>query len=111
MLTHKFGVDGTAMAMSLTVLVGTVFALRRSTRFVDVPWTRSLAPPLLAAAATTALRMAADSFIGTFPGLPALAIGSTLFLFAYASTLLALERRTLLNELATLISVLRKDGS
>ena len=51
LLTSSLGVEGTALSMNLAALVGTVLALRRSGRYAEVPWMRSFAPPLLAAAA------------------------------------------------------------
>ena len=109
LLTREFAIAGTAMAMNLTALVGTVLALRRCTRYVDVPWIRSIAPPLLAAAAATALRFTADSSIEGFPDLPALVLGVAIFAFAYGASLVALEGGTLLNELRTLREVFRND--
>ena len=96
--------------MNLTALVGTVLALRRCTRYVDVPWIRSFAPPLLAAAVAAALRFTADSFIDSLPSLAALVLGIAIFVFAYAAALLALERRILLDELRTLREAFRNDG-
>ena len=110
LLTRSFGIGGTAVAMSLTSLIGTVLALRRSTRYVDVPWIRSFVPPLLAGGVAAALRFTADSFIDSLPSFPALVLGIAIFVFAYAAALLALERRTLLDELRTLREAFRNDG-
>ena len=107
-LTHTQGIEGTAMAMNLAALVGTVLALRRSSRYAEVPWVRSFAPPLLAAAAAGALRLWAAPFIEGFTELVALVLGAGLFGLAYGAALLALERRTLLNELRTLWSVFKE---
>lgn len=111
LLTRSFGIGGTAAAMSLTALIGTVLALRRSSRFVDVPWVRSFAPPLAAAALAAVLRFTAGSFIESLPGLAALVLGIAIFSFAYGAALLALEGRTLLDELRTLRGVFKKDGA
>ena len=108
-LTHTQGIEGTAMAMNLAALVGTVLALRRGRRYAEVPWIRSFAPPLLAAAAAAALRLWAAPFMEGFPELAALFLGGALFGLTYGAALLGLERRTLLNELRTLRQVLRKD--
>ncbi len=108
-LTHTQGIEGTAMAMNLAALVGTVLALRHSRRYAEVPWIRSFAPPLLAAAAAAALRLWAGPFIEGFPATAALILGAALFGLAYGAALLSLERRTLLNELRTLRQVLGKE--
>ena len=110
-LTWALAIKGTAMAMSLTALTGMFLALRRSNRFVDVPWVRSFAPPLLAAATTAAVRLAADPFIDALPSLPALVLGIAVFVFFYCAFLLALERRTLPNELRTFRAALRNEES
>ena len=111
LLTRDMGIEGTALAMNLAALVGTVLALRRSSRYAEVPWVRSFAPPLLAAAAAAALRLWAAPLIKEFPELVALILGAALFGLAYGAALLGLERRTLLNELRTLRRVLRKEDS
>ena len=97
--------------MNLAALVGTVLALRRSRRYAEVPWVRSFAPPLLAAAAAAALRLWVTPLIEEFPELVALILGAALFGLAYGAALLGLERRTLLHELRTLRRVLRKEDS
>ena len=109
LLTRALGIEGTALAMNLTALVGTVLALRRCTRYVDVPWIRSFVPPLIAAALAGVFRLAADSFIDTLPGLAALVLGIAIFVFTYGAALLALERRTLLVEIRMLREVFKKE--
>ncbi len=111
LLTHSLGIEGAALAMNLAALVGTVLALRRSGRYAEVPWVRSFAPPLLAAAAAGALRLWAEPLIEGLADPVALVLGAALFGLAYGAALLGLERRTLLNELRTLRQVLRKEDS
>ena len=102
LLTGRMGIEGTALAVNLAALVGTVLALRHSRRHAEVPWFRSFAPPMLAAAAAAALRLWASPFIDGFPDPAALVLGTALFGLAYGATLLGLERRTLVRELRTL---------
>ena len=111
LLTRSLGIEGAALAVNLAALVGTVLALRRSGRYAEVPWVRSFAPPLLAAAAAAALRLWAGPWIEGLPELAALILGTALFGLAYGAALLGLERRALLNELHTLWRVLRKEES
>ena len=111
LFTLGMGIEGTALAMNLAALVGMVLALRRSGRYADVPWTRSFAPPLLAAAAAGALRLWATPLIEGFPEPAALVLGAGLFGLAYGTALLGLERHTLPNELRTLVQVLGKKQS
>ena len=111
LLTRSLGVEGTALSMSLAALVGTVLALRRSGRYAEVPWVRSFALPLLAAAAAAALRLWAGPYMEGLPDLLALVLGAAIFGTAYSAALLGLERRTLPNELRTLWRMLRKEES
>ena len=109
LLTRSLGIEGTALSMNLALLVGTVLALRRSSRYAEVPWIRSFAPPLLAAAAAAALRLWAAPFIDGFTEPLAFVLGTALFGLAYGAALLGLERETLLNELRTLRQVLKRE--
>ena len=102
LLTRSHAIEGTAMAMNLAALAGTVVALHRSARFVDVPWVRSMTPPLLAAAVATSARLVASDLINGFSTPVALVLGAAFFVFFYAVALLGMERRTLLNEMRTL---------
>ena len=110
LLTSTFAIEGTAMAMNLTALVGTILALRRCTRYVEVPWVRSFAPPLLAAAAAAGARLGAAPFIDSLPAPAALVLGVVLFGLSYGVALLIMEGRTLLNELRTLRKVLSQNN-
>ena len=107
LLTRSHAIEGTAMAMNLAALVGTILALHRSARFVEVPWLRSIAPPLLAAGAASAARLAAGPLIEGFSTPVAFILGVVMFLSFYGVALLAMERGTLLNELRTLVQVFR----
>ncbi len=110
LLTRDFAIEGTAMAMNLAALAGTVVALHRSARFVEVPWLRSIAPPLLAAGVATGARLAAGPLIEDFPTAVAFLLGAGIFVCSYAVALLALEGRGLLKELRTLRQVFGKDS-
>ena len=109
LLTGAYAIEGTALAMNMTALVGTILALRRCARYVEVPWIRSFAPPLLAAAAAAGARLAAAPFIDNFPAPAALVLGVVLFVVSYGLALLAMEGGTLLNELRTLRQVLGRN--
>ena len=98
------------MAMNLAALAGTLAALYRSARFVEVPWLRSLAPPLVAAAAAAGVRVAAGPLIEGLPTAAALVLGAGIFVLSYGIALLCMEGRGLLNELRTLRQVFGKSG-
>ena len=110
LLTGSHAIEGTAMAMNLAALAGTLAALYRSARFVDVPWLRSLAPPLVAAAAAAGVRVAAGPLIEGLPTAAALVLGAGVFVLSYGIALLCMEGRGLLNELRTLRQVFGKSG-
>ncbi len=108
LLTRSHAIEGTAMAMNLAALAGTVVALHRSARFVDVPWVRSMTPPLLAASVAAGARLLAGDFIGGLSTPVGLVLGGALFVLCYAIALLGMERRTLPNEVMTLRQVFKK---
>ena len=110
LLTRSHAIEGTAMAMNLAALMGTVAALHRSARFVEVPWLRSLAPPLVAAGAAAGARLAAAPLIEGLPTAAALVLGAGLFVCSYGVALFCMEGRGLLKEMRTLGRVFRKDA-
>ncbi|MDP6776742.1 MAG: polysaccharide biosynthesis C-terminal domain-containing protein, partial [Candidatus Latescibacteria bacterium] len=101
LLTRSLGVKGTALSMDVMAAVGIVLALRCASRYVDVPWIRSLAPPLLSAAAALVLRLTLSGPLARLPDLVGLLAGGAVFLVLYGAALLAMERRTLLDEFRT----------
>ena len=109
LFTGAFSITGTALAMNLTALIGTLLALRRSSRYAKVPWISTFAPPLTAAAVAAGSRLFASPMIAGLSTPAALVLGISLFVFTYSAALLALERRTLMMELRTLVEAFRKD--
>ena len=107
LLTRDFAIEGTAMAMNLAALAGTVVALHRSARHVEVPWVRSIAPPLLAAGVAAGARLAAGPLIEGFPTAVAFVLGAGIFVCSYGVALLAFEGRGLIEELRTFRGILR----
>ena len=108
LLTRSHAIEGAAMAMNLAALVGTLVALHRSARFVEVPWLRSMSPPLVAAGAACAARLAAGPLLEGFPTAIVLLLGAGLFVCSYGIALLCMEGRGLLNEMRTLGRIFRK---
>ena len=101
-LIQRLGIEGMALVVGVMAAIGTVMALIRTGRYADVPALGTFGPALLAAAAATAVRMALAGALGELPTLAALPLGMAIFAIAYAAVLFAVERRALLNELATL---------
>ena len=108
LLTHSHAIEGTAMAMNLAAMAGTVVALHRSARFVEVPWVRSIAPPLLSTGAASAVRLAVGPLLEGFPTAVAFVLGAGLFVLSYGVALLCMEGRGLLNEVRTLRGALAR---
>ena len=102
LLTRSHAIEGTAMAMNLAALLGTLVALYRSSRFVDVPWVRSIAPPMFSAGVAAAARLAAGPLIDGFSTPVGIVLGSALFVLSYVLALLAMEGRSLLNQVRNL---------
>lgn len=97
-LTGRFGPEGAAMSMGLMALVGIVLAFRAASRHVDIPWYRAFVPPLLAAGAAFAVRLAFADFVGSLPTLLSLIAGAILICSTYGLGLLVLEGRELREE-------------
>ena len=108
LLARSHGLEGVAIGMNGVALVGIALAFGRVARFVDVPWARTLAPPLLAGVAGFGLRLGAEEVIAPLPDLPAVVAGVACFGLGYALVLFALERDSLMAEFRTLVAVLRK---
>ena len=109
-LALRFGVEGAAISMSTAALIGIVIALRSCVHYVDVPWTKTLAPPLLAGGAAIGVRMLTYKFTDSFSLLAGGLTGGTILLMSYGIVLLALERGQLLSELKTLYIAVRTGG-
>ena len=111
LLTRSHAIEGTAIAVNLAALTGTLVALHRSARVVHVPWLRSMAPPLLAAALAAAVRLAGSNLISGFSPPASIAVGAGVFVFSYGVALLGLERHSLLDEFRTLRERLSRGNS
>lgn len=111
LLARNMGIVGIAISMNTMALIGLVFALNLARNYVDVPIVKTFAPPLIAAATGIGLHFAATGWLNTLPTLPAFIAGSALFAIAYALGLLIVERKTLLNEVETIIKTIRPTPS
>ena len=108
LLTKALEITGTALAMNLTAIVGTIWAMNRTTRYVNVPWFRTLAPPLLAGLVATGFRFAAGWLMEDLAPTVSFFLGILFFLLNYGTALLILEGRGLISELKTLWSEITK---
>jgi O-antigen/teichoic acid export membrane protein len=109
-LALRFGVEGAALSMSVAASVAIIVALRSCSAHVDVPWLKTLGPPVLAGGTALSIRILIlpltevhSPIVGTIAG------GCTLLL-TYGIVLLLLERRTLINEMKTLYTAIRTGG-
>jgi O-antigen/teichoic acid export membrane protein len=109
LLADAHGIEGVAMGMNLVALIGATLGLRRIRRYVDVPWARTLAPPLLAGAAAAAIRLYAEGWIGALPEMLAMFVGGACFTICYVAFLLTLEGRALIAEYRTMVSIMRNE--
>ena len=96
--------------MSTAALIGIVIALRSCVHYVDVPWMKTLAPPLLAGGAAIGARILSYKITDSFSPLGGGLAGGTILLMSYGIVLLALERGQLLSELKTLYIAVRTGG-
>ena len=107
LLTSRLGIEGTALSMDLMALIGLVLALYFIRRYVDLPLASTFVPPLVAGCVGGVARLGVADAAARLPLPLAVITGGAIFSLAYAATLLALERRALLDELRTVWTALR----
>ena len=106
-LAHHMDETGIAISMNAMAIVGLIFALILVRAYVDLPIAKTLAPPLIAAATGTGLHFASAEWLNTLPIPIGVLAGSAIFTTGYAMGLLIIERKTLIDEIKTVIRTIR----
>ncbi|MCY3870422.1 MAG: oligosaccharide flippase family protein, partial [Gemmatimonadetes bacterium] len=109
-LAHHMEAIGIAISMNAIAIVGFIFALILVRAHVDLPIAKTFAPPLIAAAIGTGMHFASAEWLNTLPIPIGVLAGSAIFTTGYGSGLLIVERKTLIDEIKTVIRTI-KPGS
>ena len=106
-LAHHMDAIGIAISMNAIAIVGLILALILVRRYVDLPIAKTYAPPLIAAAIGTGMHFALAEWLNTLPILIGVLAGSAIFTTGYAIGLLLVERKTLIDEIKTVIRTIK----
>ena len=106
-LAHHMGAIGIAISMNAIAIVGLILALILVRTHVDIPIAKTFAPPLIAAAIGTGMHFAFAEWLNTLPIPVGVLTGSAIFITGYGSGLLIVERKTLIDEIKTVIRAIR----
>ena len=106
-LAHYLDAIGIAISMNAIAIVGLILALILVRAYVDIPIAKTFAPPLIAAAIGTGMHFAFAEWLNTLPILMGVFAGSAIFTLSYSIGLLLVERKTLIDEIKTVIRTIK----
>ena len=106
-LAHHLDAIGIAISMNAIAIVGLILALILVRAYVDIPIAKTFAPPLIAAAIGTGMHFACAEWLNTLPILMGVLAGSAIFTLSYSIGLLLVERKTLIDEIKTVIRTIK----
>ena len=106
-LAHHLDAIGIAISMNAIAIVGLILALILVRTYVDIPIAKTFAPPLIAAAIGTGMHFACAEWLNTLPIPIGVLAGSAIFTTGYGSGLLIVERKTLIDEIKTVIRTVK----
>ena len=106
-LAHHLDAIGIAISMNAIAIVGLILALILVRTYVDIPIAKTFAPPLIAAAIGTGMHFACAEWLNTLPILMGVFAGSAIFTLSYSIGLLLVERKTLIDEIKTVIRTIK----
>ena len=107
LLTQIWGVRGTALGMDVMAGLGLLLATRAASRHVDISWTKTLVPPLVAVATAVVIRVQLSTIIGDFSMVISVLVGTIVLSLVYVGILLLLERAVLLDDLRSFMDAYR----
>ena len=106
-LAHHMEAIGIAISMNAIAIVGLILALILVRAYVDFPIAKTFAPPLIAAAIGTGMHFACAEWLNTLPILMGVLAGSAIFTLSYSIGLLLVERKTLIDEIKTVMRTVK----
>ena len=107
LLAHHMEAIGIAISMNAIAIIGLIFALILVRTYVDLPIAKIFAPPLIAAAIGTGLHFVLAEWLNTLPIMMGVLAGSAIFATGYGAGLLIVERKTLIDEIKTVIRTIK----
>ena len=87
--------------------LGLLLATRAASRHVDISWTKTLLPPLVAVSTAVVIRVQLSTIIGDFPMVISVLAGTIVLSLVYVGILLVLERAALLDDLKSFMDAYR----
>ena len=106
-LAHHMGATGIAISMNAIAIIGLILALILVRTHIDLPIAKTYAPPLVAAAIGTGMHFALAEWLNTLPIPIGVLAGSAIFTTGYGIGLLIVERKTLIDEIKTVIRAIK----
>ena len=106
-LAHHMDAIGIAISMNVIAIVGLILSLILVRTHVDLPIAKTFAPPLIAAAIGTGMHFACAEWLNTLPILMGVLAGSAIFTLSYGTGLLIVERKTIIDEIRTVIRTIK----
>ena len=106
-LAHHLDAIGIAISMNAIAIVGLILSLILVRTHVDLPIAKTFAPPLIAAAIGTGMHFACAEWLNTLPILMGVLAGSAIFTLSYGTGLLIVERKTIIDEIKTVVRAIR----
>ena len=107
LLAHHMGAIGIAISMNAIAIVGLILALILVRGYVDLPIAKTYAPPLIAATIGTGMHIACAEWLNTLPIPIGVLTGSAIFTTGYSIGLLIVERKTIIDEIKTVIRAIK----
>jgi hypothetical protein len=101
------GIYGIALSMNVMAFVGLILALTFARQFVDIPITKTFAPPLIAGLIGVALHQGIAPYLLTLSPLIHFILGSLLFSTGYIFGLFLIERKTIMLEIQNILQAVK----
>lgn len=101
------GIDGIAFSMNIMAFIGLILALMLARQFVDIPLTKTFAPPLIAGLIGVVIHQTTASYLMAFSPFIHFILGSLLFSIGYIFGLFLIERKTLILEIQNIVQAVK----
>ena len=103
----NMGIQGITLSMNIMAFIGLILALILARQFVNIPITKTFAPPLIAGLIGVAIHQGATPYLTTLSPFAHFITGSFLFSTGYIFGLFLIERKTLMLEIQNIIKAVK----